>query len=1202
MSQLSPIRTTSCPPRSLLIASALLLQLARPSMVALQAEPPKVAGPAVVVGKSASSLEGLVARELCCLLARVNDAVPRLITADQVRHTKEPWLIVVGTPQSNPLVRELLKRNLDGLGDQGFVLETTRHAGKRALVVSGATPVAVSYGVYTLLERYGFGFYLGGDVVPPKQALQPLDLHEEHQPVFATRGSLPWYNFFNSPTSWNFEDYQYFADQMAKMKNNFIGFHAYDYEPFCAYDFEGKMLGGQPLMNSSQSCWGTSPMKVDEFAFGTKEFFDTEYFGSRAAMDYRDSPDGIRKAQALLQRAFDYAKRRGIKVCLGFEVGGDPLNPETARHFELRLRHLLATYPMVDYVWLWQTEGMGSSGITPPDPASDFGAYMLRHRDEFSYLGSPNRVAEGCRLSYYFNLGYTIIKQLAPKTGVAVSGWGGDRWLQFSDFYLGFDKTLPKDVIFSALDNIDANAEPGVSAAYGKLSPDRQKWPIPWFEFDGDQWFPQAHTHAFSQLCPDAHKKGSQGLLAIHWQTRGVEEAAAYMAQFAWNPKLTFEEFYDELARKTVGDSRAGEMSQILRDLEGLGYRWTGGGGQSECCEPAGNFHWGSPPREENLEKLAGIRQRVVSLREEIKASGQFHGLERVEWLIHTIDFCVNYDRSVPKLRPGGVVDSLLTEAEALKNEDKQEEAKAKAQEALDVLRGSEFGEGLKAYARKVTTRGELGVLATIDARAFFSYRQLELRAEAFLGSLPPRDSSLLDPSDPPFVTVPVAPSIVEAGRPLTVQAIAVSNDPGRSLALDWRRIGGKGFKPVSARNSGRSCFYSRLPTKSARGLEYAMVVRDGSGATSYWPKEYPQKVLTTTVIPAEPARIYLSEPPSVDARGNLLLQAVVVDGEEKGVKRVLARYRVQGAASWQTAAMRPDFYNTFTARIATGGKSVECFIEAQNRLGLKSRFPAAGSQAPLVAKPDKEAPNPPSGLTASLNDEGTVSLSWQAREEIAQHGISHYVVERASEGDWQALGNVAIPEFIDSHVGVDKTYRYRVTGVDGAGNQSAPTQEASVAIVAGPAPSSPKELKAGAGAGRVVLSWEKAPLRAVAYRILRASGPTGNFGTLREVPADYWGSHNVTDVQVEAGTQYSYRVAAIDRTGVLCEPSAVVTATPRSNVTTPVLSLHFDGTVGSVEGWKGEVHGATSYQPAVAGQGLRFGNESWASVAHDSR
>ncbi|MBI3920652.1 MAG: LamG domain-containing protein, partial [Armatimonadetes bacterium] len=67
-------------------------------------------------------------------------------------------------------------------------------------------------------------------------------------------------------------------------------------------------------------------------------------------------------------------------------------------------------------------------------------------------------------------------------------------------------------------------------------------------------------------------------------------------------------------------------------------------------------------------------------------------------------------------------------------------------------------------------------------------------------------------------------------------------------------------------------------------------------------------------------------------------------------------------------------------------------------------------------------------------------------------------------------------------------------------------------------------------------------------------------------------------------------------------EPSAVVTATPRSNVTTPVLSLHFDGHVESVEGQKGEVHGATSYQPAVVGQGLRFGNESWASVAHDSR
>jgi hypothetical protein len=129
---------------------------------------------------------------------------------------------------------------------------------------------------------------------------------------------------------------------------------------------------------------------------------------------------------------------------------------------------------------------------------------------------------------------------------LVVSGWGGDRWMRFSDFYQGFDKTLPPDVIFAALDNINPAAEPNVSAVYGKLAPQRQRWPIPWYESDGggprrDQFRPQTNAKEFSLLCRDAQAKGCQGLLAIHWRSRDVEEPAAYSAQFAWEPKLSYE-------------------------------------------------------------------------------------------------------------------------------------------------------------------------------------------------------------------------------------------------------------------------------------------------------------------------------------------------------------------------------------------------------------------------------------------------------------------------------------------------------------------------------------------------------------------------------------------------------------------------------------------------------------------------------------
>ena len=82
------------------------------------------------------------------------------------------------------------------------------------------------WSVYAFLERLGFGFYLGGDAFAGATAPRlPDDLNVTAKPAFATRGSPPWYNFLDSPTTWDRDDYRYFFDQMAKMRMNFVGFH-----------------------------------------------------------------------------------------------------------------------------------------------------------------------------------------------------------------------------------------------------------------------------------------------------------------------------------------------------------------------------------------------------------------------------------------------------------------------------------------------------------------------------------------------------------------------------------------------------------------------------------------------------------------------------------------------------------------------------------------------------------------------------------------------------------------------------------------------------------------------------------------------------------------------------------------------------------------------------------------------------------------
>ena len=185
----------------------------------------------------------------------------------------------------------------------------------------------------------------------------------------------------------------------------------------------------------------------------------------------------------------------------------------------------------------------------------------------------------------------------------------------------GWTAYCQADVIFAALDNIDPSAAPAVAEAYGKLSPGRQRWPMPWWESDGggtrrDQWGPQCNARPLLPLCRDALAKRCQGMLAIHWRTRDVEEAAALEAQFAWNPRLTYEQFFDGFARRCYGPAWAAEMGAIHRELEALGPRYTGALGQTEC----GSFSWfddGRLPKPENLAKLAALRNRIAVVRQE---------------------------------------------------------------------------------------------------------------------------------------------------------------------------------------------------------------------------------------------------------------------------------------------------------------------------------------------------------------------------------------------------------------------------------------------------------------------------------------------------------------------------------------------------------------------------------------------------------
>ena len=176
----------------------------------------------------------------------------------------------------------------EAVGDQGYQLKRLTVGTRQLVIVAAREPVGVLYGVYGLLEQLGFGFYLGGDTFPPRGTplVIPADLDQVCRPVFGIRGSLPWYNFLDSPTTWDLEDYKFFFQQMAKQRFNFVGFHTYDSEPFVPYEWNGQLADAAPVASSLTYGWGAiRGLATKDFGFGTGDYFDRDPFASRSLLD-----------------------------------------------------------------------------------------------------------------------------------------------------------------------------------------------------------------------------------------------------------------------------------------------------------------------------------------------------------------------------------------------------------------------------------------------------------------------------------------------------------------------------------------------------------------------------------------------------------------------------------------------------------------------------------------------------------------------------------------------------------------------------------------------------------------------------------------------------------------------------------------------------------------------------------------------------
>ncbi|HDR8117909.1 TPA: lytic polysaccharide monooxygenase [Bacillus cereus] len=86
-------------------------------------------------------------------------------------------------------------------------------------------------------------------------------------------------------------------------------------------------------------------------------------------------------------------------------------------------------------------------------------------------------------------------------------------------------------------------------------------------------------------------------------------------------------------------------------------------------------------------------------------------------------------------------------------------------------------------------------------------------------------------------------------------------------------------------------------------------------------------------------------------------------------------------------------------------------------------------------AIPDIEAPAQPKGLHSMGTTATTVDLMWSPSEDNV--GVDHYIVYRESAGVMNKIGTAANTSFMDKDLKANTSYKYVVTAVDLAGNES---------------------------------------------------------------------------------------------------------------------------------------------------------------------
>ncbi len=497
------------------------------------------AAPAVIVSKDAGALERFAARELRRYLYLRTGSLPELrVEADLGRVEGDAVVVAArGDGILNGTGDAGLASRVSDLPKESYLLKTVARPAGRLLVVAGADGVGALYGAYQVAEKAGVRFALEGDVVPDARARFAIpDADETGKPLFDVRGIQPFHDFPEGPDWWSLDNYKAVLGQLPKLRMNFFGLHTYpdkrpNAEPAVwiglARDFDdaGRVSFAYPSswQNTARGNWGYRPKATGDYHFGASLLFENDAYGDdvmdglcRPDLSPAESAEVFNRAGALLSDSFGFARRLGVRTCVGTETALtvpealkarlaemelDPKNPAVVREIYRGIFGRIAKAYPIDYYWFWTPEGWTWEDASPlqmQETLTDLRQAVLAAAD----VGATFRLA----------------------TSGWVLGPPSDRTL--------FDRVLPPSVALSTI-NREVGKAP-VDPGFGRIS-GRSKWAIPWLEDDPSLTSPQLWAGRMRRDAADALRYGCDGLLGIHWRTRVLSPNVLSLARAAWD-------------------------------------------------------------------------------------------------------------------------------------------------------------------------------------------------------------------------------------------------------------------------------------------------------------------------------------------------------------------------------------------------------------------------------------------------------------------------------------------------------------------------------------------------------------------------------------------------------------------------------------------------------------------------------------------